>query len=149
MSQFGASVSTTLRTKPSESRLSKTWEPTASRERAIPIWPLVAPATNNSRVESRRSTSGPVSSPASAGSRLAPSTSRRSVSAEARSSAESEASGSAAPPPAVSTRTSKTPKRRWITPCTVSTDWTCSRGIVRSFFWKTPVRSLKAPPATA
>src|SRR5215217_263273 len=111
----------------------------ASTEKATPIWPLVAPAISSSRVESRRRIVGPVVS--SDLSLLEPPISRRSVCAASWSRAAREASGSLAPPPAVSIRTSTTPKARWMIPCTVSTDCTCSSGIVRSFFWKTPRRS--------
>jgi hypothetical protein len=116
----------------SERRSSKSWETTAIRENAIPIWPLVAPAIRSSRGLSRRSTTGPAA--LSTGPLTVPSISRRSAAASARSSAAREASGSLVPPPAVSTLTSTTPKKRWMIPCTVSTDCTCSRGIVRSFF---------------
>src|SRR5215218_7871945 len=54
-------------------RSSKSWEATATRERATPIWPLVAPAIRRSRVPSCRRTAPAVST----GSRLEPSISRR------------------------------------------------------------------------
>src|SRR5829696_6098839 len=81
-------------------------EAPTTTEAAIPIWPLVIPATSRSR---------------------------------------REISGSS-PPPAASTRTSTTPKRRCAIPCTVFTLWMRSSGSERSLFCKTPRLRWNAPP---
>ena len=74
------------RTKSSERKSSKNWDPTASTEKATPIWPLVAPAISRSRVQSRLRTVGPAAS--SDLSRAEPSSSRRSACAASRRARE-------------------------------------------------------------
>src|SRR5829696_4029470 len=129
------------------SRSSAVWERPATTEAATPICPLVNPATRRSRFESLRSTVEDGSLPTPSGARRARVNSSRRSRAAGRERAGSDISG-CPPPPAASTRSSTTPKRRWITPCTVFTLWTCSSGSERSFFESTPRLKCSAPPAT-
>src|ERR687897_768647 len=126
-------------------------EAPATIEAASPIWPLVIPATSRLPTESLRSTVGEGSSwrtsPTSPDARRVRVSSSRRIRASFRERAGSEISGSS-PPPAASTRTSTTPKRRCAIPCTVFTLWMRSSGSERSLFCKTPRLRWNAPPDT-